>query len=112
MRLSTKARFPNPTVDIVAATNHVFGLQLRRSREIERVQTGIRIERRLLKVLKAFAELKDMTVGDLLEGILLHVFEGKTPFSEDSLRRISDFKKTYGCKLKASDSHRLKERQR
>jgi hypothetical protein len=81
-------------------------------REIQRVQTGIRIEKRLLKVLKAFAELKDMAVGDLLEGILLHVFEGKTPFSEASLRQISEFKKIYGCDLKASDSHHLKERRR
>ena len=81
-------------------------------REIERVQTGIRIEKRLLKVLKAVAELKDRTVGDLLEGILLHVFEGKTPFSEASLRQIAEFRKIYGCDLKASDSHHLKERGR
>ena len=86
--------------------------QAERSREIERVQTGIRIEKRLLKVLKAVAELKDMAVGDLLEGILLHVFEGKTPFSEASLRQIAEFKKIYGCDLKASDSHQLKERRR
>jgi hypothetical protein len=86
--------------------------QLEQPREIQRVQTGIRIEKRLLKVLKAFAELKDMTVGDLLEGILLHVFEGKTPFSEASLRQIGEFKKIYGCDLKATDSHRLKERRR
>ena len=83
-----------------------------RAREIQRVQTGIRIEKLLLKVLKAVAELKDMTVGDLLEGILLHVFEGKTPFSEASLRQIGEFKKIYGCDLKASDSHHLKERRR
>ncbi|HEX9121206.1 MAG TPA: hypothetical protein VF840_11770 [Terriglobales bacterium] len=86
--------------------------QSERPREIQRVQTGIRIEKRVLKVLKAVAELKDMTVGDLLEGILLHVFEGKTPFSEASLRQISEFKKIYGCDLKASDSHHLKERRR
>lgn len=84
--------------------------QPERTREIQRVQTGIRIEKRLLKVLKAVAELKDMAVGDLLEGILLHVFEGKTPFSEASLRQIGEFKKIYGCDLKASDSHHLKER--
>jgi hypothetical protein len=86
--------------------------QPERPREIQRVQTGIRIEKRLLKVLKAVAELKDLTVGDLLEGILLHVFEGKTPFSEASLRQIGEFKKIYGCDLKASDSHHLKERRR
>ncbi len=76
---------------------------------IERVQTGVRIEKRLLKVLKAFAEYKDMTLGDLLEGIVLHAFDGKAPFSPESLRRIADLKKFYGLKLNASASHRLKE---
>ena len=78
--------------------------------EVDRVQTGVRIEKRLLKVLKAIAEQKDMTLGDLLEGIVLHAFEGKAPFSPDSLKEIEQFKKLYGLTLRASDSHRLKER--
>jgi len=80
--------------------------------EIERVQTGVRIEKRLLKVLKAFAEVKDLTLGDLLEGIVLHAFEGLTPFSEASLKQIEQLRKVYGLTLKASDSHKLKERRR
>ncbi len=76
---------------------------------IERVQTGVRIEKRLLKVLKGFAEYHDLTLGDLLEGIVLHAFDGKCPFSEESLRRIRDLKKFYGLDLDASVSHRLKE---
>jgi len=80
--------------------------------EIERVQTGVRIEKRLLKVLKAVSELKDMTLGDLLEGILLHAFEGKAPFSDATLKEIEQFRKIYGLTLKASDSHQLKERRR
>lgn len=76
---------------------------------VERVQTGVRLEKRLLKVLKAFAEYKDMTLGDLLEGIVLHAFDGRAPFSADSLRRIADLKKFYGLSLDASASHRLKE---
>ena len=76
---------------------------------IERVQTGVRIEKRLLKVLKAFAEYKDMNLGDLLEGIVLHAFDGKAPFGEDSLRRIKDLKKFYGLELDSSASHKLKE---
>ena len=79
--------------------------------EIERVQTGVRIEKRLLKVLKAVAELKDMTLGDLLEGIVLHAFEGKTPFSPQTLKEIEQFKSIYGMTLRAADSHNLKERQ-
>lgn len=79
--------------------------------EVERVQTGVRIEKRLLKVLKALAELKDLSLGDLLEGIVLHAFEGKAPFSSATLNEITQFKKIYALTLKASDSHRLKERQ-
>jgi hypothetical protein len=76
---------------------------------VARVQTGVRMEKRILKVLKAFAEYKDMTLGDLLEGIVLHAFDGKAPFSPDSLRRIADLKKFYGLDLDSSASHRLKE---
>jgi len=80
--------------------------------EVERVQTGVRIEKRMLKVLKAIAEQKDMTLGDLLEGIVLHAFEGKAPFSGQTLKEIEQFKALYGMTLKASDSHHLKERKR
>jgi hypothetical protein len=76
---------------------------------IERVQTGVRIEKRLLKVLKALAEYHDMSLGDLLEGIVLHAFDGKVPFSAESLKRIHDLKKFYGLDLDSSASHRLKE---
>lgn len=80
--------------------------------EIERVQTGVRLEKRMLKVLKAVAEQKDRTLGDLLEGIVLHAFEGKVPFSDRTLKEIEQFKLLYGMTLKASDSHNLKERKR
>jgi hypothetical protein len=78
--------------------------------EVERVQTGVRMEKNLLKVLKALAELKDMTLGDLLEGIVLHAFEGKAPFAPQTLKEIEQFRSIYGLKLHATDSHRLKER--
>jgi len=77
--------------------------------EVERVQTGIRIERRILKVLKATAELKDMSLGDLLEGIVLHAFEGKKPFSPETLKQINEFRTIYGLTIHAGDSHNLKE---
>jgi hypothetical protein len=76
---------------------------------IERVQTGVRMEKRLLKVLKAFAEYHDLTLGDLLEGIVLHAFDGKAPFSQESLNRIKELKKFYGLELDSSASHRLRE---
>ncbi len=77
---------------------------------VERVQTGVRLEKRLLKVLKAIAEYYDITLGDLLEGIVLHAFDGKCPFGEESLSRIADIKRIYGLELDAEASHRLQER--
>lgn len=79
---------------------------------VERVQTGVRMEKRLLKVLKSVAELKDISLGDLLEGIVLHAFEGKAPFSGETLKEIEKLRSIYGLTLKATDSHQLKERRR
>jgi len=76
---------------------------------VKRTQTGVRIESSLLKVLKGLAEYTDLTLGDLLEGIVLHAFEGKAPFSTDTRVVIERLKEAYGCKLTASDSHRLVE---
>ena len=79
---------------------------------VERVQTGVRMEKRLLKVLKAFAEYHDLTLGDLLEGIVLHAFDGKTPFNPGSLHQIKELKRFYGLELDSTASHRLKESKR
>ena len=78
---------------------------------IKRTQTGVRIESSLLKVLKGVAEYTDLTLGDLLEGIVLHAFEGKTPFSAESRNVIEQLKTVYGCELTARDSHRLVEKE-
>jgi hypothetical protein len=77
--------------------------------QIERVQTGVRMEKRLVKVLKALAEYHDLSLGDLLEGIVLHAFEGKPPFGSESMRRIAEIKKIYGLDLTDSHSHKLIE---
>lgn len=76
---------------------------------IERMQTGVRLEKRLVKVLKAVAERQDMSLGDLIEGIVLHAFEGRAPFSKRSLAVIAQLKQIYGLELTAADSHRLTE---
>jgi hypothetical protein len=76
---------------------------------IARVQTGVRMEKRLLKVLKALAEYHDLTLGDLLEGIVLHAFDGKCAFEKASLARIRDLRKFYGLDLSSGASHRLIE---
>ena len=87
-------------------------VQNTKRREIERVQTGIRMEKRLLKVLKGLAEVHDISLGDLLEGIVLHVFEGKLPLGKESLRKVAELKQVYGLDLDASDSHQLREASR
>ncbi|WP_407154462.1 hypothetical protein [Bradyrhizobium sp. STM 3557] len=74
---------------------------------IDRIQTGVRLEKRVLKVSKALADLLDMSLGDLIEGILLHAFEGKAPFSPETLERIAQLKDVYGLDLSAQDAHRL-----
>jgi len=76
---------------------------------VERIQTGARIEKRLLKVLKALAEYRDMCLGNLLEGIVLRAFEGKSSFEEDPLSRIRKLKKFYGLDLGATASHKLRD---
>jgi len=78
--------------------------------EVERIQTGVRLERRVLKVLKALAEYKNMTLGDLIEGIVLHAFDGKAPFSAETLRKIAELKGVYELDLDARASHRLKDK--
>ncbi len=81
-------------------------------KEITRTQTGVRLESRLLKVLKALATELDLSLGDLLEGIVLHAFEGKAPFSAATLRKLQALRAIYGLTLTAHDSHRLREAKR
>jgi hypothetical protein len=77
--------------------------------KVTRVQTGVRIERRMLKVLKALAEYFDLSLGDLLEGIVLHAFEGKSAFDQETLERIEVLKQVYDMDYDASASHRFIE---
>lgn len=89
-------------MDIVAVTKKL----------VTRTQTGVRIESSLLKVLKALAEYTDLSLGDLLEGIVLHAFEGKAPFQAPTREVIGQLKAVYGCELTAADSHQLEEKKR
>ena len=77
--------------------------------KVERIQTGVRLEKRLLKVLKGLAEHLDMSLGDLLEGMALHAFEGKPPFSEETLKKIEMLREVYDLDLDAQASHKLDE---
>lgn len=78
-------------------------------KRIERVQTGVRIEKRVLQVLKAVAARHDIGLGDLIEGIVLHSFEGKAPFGPETLDFIAQMRSAYGLDLSTEDSHRLAE---
>jgi hypothetical protein len=81
-------------------------------RTVERVQTGVRMEKRMLLVLKALAGAHDLSFGDLLEGIVLHAFDGKSPFGPESLAKIAALRGVYGLDLTAEDSHLLVEAKR
>ena len=77
--------------------------------KVERVQTGLRIEKRLLKVLKGLAEHLEMPVAEVIEGMALHAFEGKAPFSEPTQQKIAQLKAVYDLDLTAEYSHKLRE---
>jgi hypothetical protein len=79
------------------------------NKKIERVQTGVRIEKRVLKVLKAIAARNEMGLGDLIEGIVLHSFEGQPPFGAETLVFIEQMRSAYGLDLTTADSHNLTE---
>ena len=74
---------------------------------VTRVQTGVRIEKHILKVLKAIAEYHEITLGDVIEGIVLHAFEGRPPFEQEGLVRIREFRRIYGLDLSAVDAHHM-----
>jgi hypothetical protein len=76
---------------------------------IERVQTGLRLEKRMVKVLKGTAEYLDISMAELVEAVVLHAFEGKEPFSAETQRKIAQLKEVFGLDLSAADSHRLRE---
>lgn len=76
-------------------------------KQVDRIQTGVRIERRIVKVMKALAERLDMSLGELIEGVMLHTFEGKTPFGPETLARIEQLRQVYDLDLVAADSHQL-----
>ena len=78
--------------------------------QVKKIQTGMRIEKRMVKVLKALAEYLDITLGDLIEGIVLHAFEGKAPFSDRTLKKIKELKKVYDLDLDSNSSHKLIEK--
>src|SRR5262245_63206932 len=79
------------------------------ARVVQRVQSGVRIEKHILKVLKSIAEYHEITLGDVIEGIVLHAFEGKPAFGPEGLERIREFGRLYGLDLNAGHAHHMVE---
>jgi hypothetical protein len=77
---------------------------------VTRVQTGVRLEQSTLKVLKGLAEYLDLSLGDLLEGMVLHAFDGKPVFSEATLKKVVQLREVYDLELRAEDAHALREK--
>ena len=72
---------------------------------VERVQLGVRMEKRMVQVLKGLAEFEGVTLGQLLEKIILHSFEpmageegeySASPHGKRALAAITDLKRVYG----------------
>lgn len=86
--------------------------------QIERVQLGVRMERSLVKVLKGLAEFENMTLGQLLEKIVLHSFEavpgeeGEQAWSalgKRSLAAVADLKRVYNLEYDMHAFRRFRE---
>jgi hypothetical protein len=69
----------------------------------------VRLEARLVKVLKGLAEYLDISLGELLEGIVLHALERKVVFDDETAGVIDQLRTVYGLTLTAADSHQLRE---
>ncbi|CRK81202.1 hypothetical protein [Neobacillus massiliamazoniensis] len=74
--------------------------------KVERVQTGMRMEKRMVKVLKAMAEYHDIPLGVLIERIVLRAFDNKLVFSEESLKKIKSIKEVYDMNYDSETSNR------
>jgi len=67
------------------------------------------LEKGLLKVLKGLAAYLDISLGDLLEGIVLHAFEGKAVFGDSTLAKIEQLKGVYEMDYGSEASHKMEE---
>jgi len=77
--------------------------------QIQRIQTGVRIEQSMLKVLRGLAEYFNISLGDLIEGIVLHAFEGGSAFTEAQREKIDQLKAVYGMDYGVEAAHNMVE---
>lgn len=85
---------------------------------VERVQLGVRMEKRMVKVLKGLAEFNGESLGQLLEKIVLHSFEpvpgdegesAASPHGKRALAAITDLKRIYGMDYDMHGARRFAE---
>ena len=76
---------------------------------IQRAQAGFKLEKRLLRVLKAIAEGQDATLGQSIEEIALHQLAGVDAFGKETIRKIQLLKKVYDMDYDAHDNYRFRE---
>ena len=85
---------------------------------VERVQLGVRMEKHMVKVLKGLAEFEGITLGQLLEKIVLHSFEpvagqegemAASPHGKRALAAIADLKRIYGMAFDMHAARRFAE---
>ena len=63
----------------------------------EHISINLRVEKRMMKVLKAFSELRDQPVSELLEQVVAHSLAGTPPFTEGEQEHLLHFKRIYGA---------------
>lgn len=83
--------------------------------EIQRVDVGVRLEKRLAALLLDLAAHKGMSVGECLEETLLHTFEPvgggvASPHTASDLARIQALKREHGIDYDCHASYRFAEK--
>jgi len=79
---------------------------------VQRVQVGFKMEKRMLKVLKAIAEMNDTKLGNLLEEIVLHQMEGADVFYPATINKIRLLQKVYGMDYDAHATYHFQNKTR
>ncbi len=73
----------------------------------DRIQIGVKMEKRMVKVLKAIAEYHDVSLGEMLESLVLHAFEPSLPFDSETLQRVAQLKRVYGMEYDINAARRF-----
>lgn len=77
---------------------------------VDRILVGVRMEPKLVKVMKGLAELQDCALGELVERVFWHALEGNSVFADrggklasEMRHRIQSLKSVYGVNYSLED---------